>query len=191
MSMELRRKHNLNGDRQSGFALVIVLIFMVVLTLLGVSGMTTTRMHEQITGARHERIASLATAQAALADGRDFVIGPDDLTAAGKVQTINEYFTSTNGGWTIAQWVKGNTNWISGSYAQSFGAGSGITYPMYRTNGLAVSRNPTFIVQDMGDQGVELGKSRKVYRVTARGEGGNPENAAYLQTIIQYISLEN
>jgi type IV pilus assembly protein PilX len=182
--MFIAQKMETNPERQRGMALVIVLIFLVVLTLLGVSGMTTTRMHEQIAGARHERVAALAASQAALSDGRDFVFSAIDPNApTSKVQTINDYISTANGGWTIEQWVRDNTNWFSGSYAQSLGTGSGINYTMFKTNGASASRNPTFIVQQMAPQITQTGEVYPVYRVTSRGEGGNPENTAYLQSI--------
>jgi type IV pilus assembly protein PilX len=178
---------------QAGIALIVVLIFLVVLTLLGVTGMRTSRLQEQIAGARHERVASLAASHAALADGRDFVFSAIDPSApSSKIQNINDYLGSPNEGWTVEQWVRGNTDWIAGPYAQSFGTGSGITYQLLKTNGAASTRNPTFIVQEMAPQMTQIGQPVPVYRVTSRGEGGNPENTAYLQSIFRfYTALPN
>jgi type IV pilus assembly protein PilX len=178
---------------QRGITLVVVLIFMVVLTLLGITGMRTARLQEQMAGARHERVASLAASHAALADGRDFVFSAIDPTAASsKIQSVNEYIGSVGEGWTIKQWVLADTDWISGPYAQTLGTGSGINYTMLRTNGAAVARNPTYIVQEMVPQAINYGSPVPAYRVTSRGEGGNPDNAAYLQSIYRfYISPPN
>lgn len=167
---------------QRGFTLVLVLVFMVVLTMLGLAGMRATKLQEQMASARYERVTSVATANAGIADGRDYVFSALDPTApSSKVQGYEDVIGSTNEGWTIQQWVTANTDWFSGPRVIPFGSGSGVTYSFQR--GI---RSPNYMVQEVYPSQVELGAPVSVYRVTTRGEGGRSENSTYLQAIYRF-----
>lgn len=54
--------------RQRGVSLVMSLIFLVLLTLIGVSAMTTTTLEEKMTGSERDRAIAMQAAEAALRD---------------------------------------------------------------------------------------------------------------------------
>jgi type IV pilus assembly protein PilX len=182
MTAKRNLKNGHSVKRERGITLVIVLVFMVVLTLLGVAGMRDTRLQEQMAAARFERVVSFAAAQAALADGQDFVFGDfEPADPSSKVQPHGPIMGTNAEGFTVEQWIKSNTDWISGPYAQSFGTGSGITYSLIGPN-----RNPTYIVTQIDMPTIDPAAPVPVFRVTARGEGGRRENSTFLQTMYSF-----
>lgn len=171
-------------ERSRGFVMIVVLIFLVVLTLIGVAGINTARVQEQIASARFERVTAAAAAQAGLSDGRDYVLQPEfdwtsgsyrvrDLPTAGLIGTDGE-------GWTVASWVRSNTDWYSGPWALQFGDGSGDAYALARVN-----RNPAFIVDRLPVEQSQNAIPYQVFRITARGEGARPESSVYTQGIVR------
>src|SRR5690606_11147426 len=67
--------------RQGGMVLILCLILLLVMTLLGVSGMTNVLMQEQMVGALKESSVALEAAESALRDGEAALarIDPDDF----------------------------------------------------------------------------------------------------------------
>lgn len=178
-----RPKRTLQTKRQ-GFVLVVVLLFLVVLSLLGTSAVRSARYQEQIAGAQYERVTALSASHAALSDGRDYVLQPEfdandpgyrvrDLASAGVIGTVDE-------GWNVASWILGNTDWQSGPFAHPFGVGNGESYQIARVN-----RQPSFIVDKLPAEQTQNAVPYMTYRVTARGEGGHSDNAAYTQSILR------
>jgi type IV pilus assembly protein PilX len=175
-----RVKRGSQRRKQRGITLVIVLILLVVLTILGVGGMRATRIQEQIASARYEHVTSVATAHAGAADGRDYVYGPFDPKDPGsKVQAYADYLGTANEGWTVDQWVRADTNWLTGANILNFGdSRPSARYNFMRTEVQA----PTYIVQELVPTTTNLGDTYYAYRVTARGEGARAENSSYVQT---------
>jgi type IV pilus assembly protein PilX len=164
--------------RQRGITLVIVLVFLVVLTILGITGMRTTRLQEQMAGARYERVTAMSSAHAALSDAREFTLGlldPND--PAWSVVDTNDFLGTPDEGWTVEDWVRANTNWSVGSRVVAFGRGNNETYTIDR-----VKSNPTYIVQRMPDATTQVGLPFQRFRATARAVGARDTSAVYLQT---------
>ncbi len=170
--------------QQSGFVLVIVLVFLVILTLIGVAGMRSTRIQEQSAGARFERVTAIGASQAGLSDGRDYVLRPDfdPNTGTSRVRDLaaNGLIGTTSEGWTVESWIRANTDWYGGPDALPLGAGNGQSYTLSRVN-----RNPAFIVDRLPSEQTQNAVPYQVYRVTARGEAGRVENSAFTQSIIR------
>lgn len=72
------------GRDQSGAALIIGLIFLVILTLLGVSAMQATSLEERMSGNARSRNVALQAAEAALKDAEVYILSklPANYTAA-------------------------------------------------------------------------------------------------------------
>ncbi len=168
-------------SRERGITLVVVLIFLVVLTILGITGMRTTRLQEQMAGSRYERITATASAHAGLSDSREFIqalLDPND--PAWKVVDTNDFLGTVDEGWSIEEWVKADTDWtLAGGKAVAFGKGNNETYAIGR-----VSSNPTYIVQRLPDATTQVGLPFQRFRATTRGVGARSESNAYLQTQI-------
>ncbi len=170
--------------KSDGFVMVTVLIFLVVLTLIGIAGMRTTRIQEQMAGARFERVTAVSASHAGLSDGRDYVLQPDfdpnsgafrvrDVALAGVIGTTAE-------GWTVNSWITSNTDWYGGPDALPFGAGNGETYTLARVN-----RNPAFIVDRLPSEQTQNAVPYQIFRITARGEAGRADNTAFTQSIVR------
>jgi type IV pilus assembly protein PilX len=172
------------GQHNRGFVMVVVMVFLVILTLIGLSGMRTTRVQEQMAGTGFERVTAMAASHAGLSDGRDYVLQPDfdpnsgafrvrDVSASALIGTTSE-------GWTVSSWLLANTDWYGGVDALPLGAGNGETYTLARVN-----RNPAFIVDRLPSEQTQNAVPFQVFRVTARGEGARADNAALTQSIIR------
>ncbi len=61
------------GSRQRGVVLVTGLIFLVMMTLLGVTAMQTTMLEEKMAGNLRDEILAFQAAEAALREGEMFL----------------------------------------------------------------------------------------------------------------------
>jgi type IV pilus assembly protein PilX len=184
VALSAQRGSKFSHRQHGGFVMVVVLIFLVILTLIGISGMRTTRAQEQMTGGRFERVTALTSSHAGLSDGRDYVLQPDFDPNSGAFR-VRDVSTSaligtTGEGWTVNSWVLANTDWYTGPDALPFGTGNGETYTLARVN-----RNPAFIVDRLPSEQTQNAVPYQIFRVTARGEGARAENAALTQSIIR------
>src|SRR6266705_766926 len=60
-------------DRQLGVALVIALVFLLLLTILGITAMSTTSLEEKMAGNVKDRNSALQSAEIALVTGENWV----------------------------------------------------------------------------------------------------------------------
>ena len=168
--------------RQTGAALIISLMLLVVMTLLGVSAVTTTTMEEKMAGNIRNKHLSFQAAEAALRAGESYA------------ETLNEdtTFDGTNG-------LYPRTN--AGDQAGSGGAIA--DFPVWYDDTTGINwqdvgtitdlyAEPQYIIEDFGtsprdkDCVLEVppppGCILPVYRVTARGWGLNDKARTYVQS---------
>jgi type IV pilus assembly protein PilX len=181
LSMKNSLRHSrYASSRQRGITMVIVLIFLVVLTILGITGMRTTRLQEQMAGSRYERVTAMSAAHAGLSDSREFILAlldPND--PAWNVVDTNEFLGKPEEGWTINEWVEADTDWTPGGNVVAFGRGNKENYTIGR-----IASNPTYIVQRLPDATTQVGLPFQRLRATVRATGVRSENSVYLQTQI-------
>ncbi|KDE39704.1 Type IV fimbrial biogenesis protein PilX [Nitrincola lacisaponensis] len=67
--------------KQAGSALIVSLLFLLILTILGVAGIQTTSMQERMSGNMRDRNMAFQAAEAALRGGEDFVRANSDNEA--------------------------------------------------------------------------------------------------------------
>lgn len=67
--------------KQTGSALIVSLLFLLILTILGVAGIQTTSMQERMSGNMRDRNMAFQAAEAALRGGEDFVRNNSDNEA--------------------------------------------------------------------------------------------------------------
>lgn len=159
---------------QRGAVLFISLIMLLVMTLIGVTGLQTTTMEEKMAGNVRDINLSFQAAEAALREGEAFLQGatlPDfDGTTTGLYQpaTLNSTpLWEQSGIWTAS-----NARTYSGTL-YSIPAGNEPLYiieeltPLPDPNGSLASDEP------LSEDGV--------YRVTARGLGGSDKSITILQ----------
>lgn len=165
-------------NHQQGAALIISLILLVVMTILGVSAITTTTMEEKMAGNVRNKHLSFQAAEAALRTGE---------LIAGNLP-IDTDFDRTNGLYPRSQ--AGDTDFPIWEQA------SGITWQNVTTlNGLI--QNPQYIIEKFSEAprdnscAIELplppGCMLPVYRVTTQGWGLNTNGYTMLQSTYKQL----
>lgn len=169
---------------QRGASLVIALIFLIVLTILGLVALRSSTLHERMAGNDRDRAVAFEAAEAALRDAELDILR--NLTAASPFDA-----DCTNGlcipatvatpNWEQVPW----TDETSRVYGVASGAGD---YP------LDVAQQPRYIVELLPDLPAGAGNSMNAnarsstsggtaYRITARGWGRRDTTQVMLQSV--------
>lgn len=174
--------------RQHGVALVMSMVFLMILTIIGVTAMTTASLEEKMAGNQQNKNSAFQAAEAALRVGealiRSWAPGaePDfTLNTAGFYEPVPAGSTP----------VWGTVDWKNGCGAAV------ICLPVNSISG--VKTQPRYIIEKLGDvTGSSTGGGSLVagfaappagsstgtmYRVTAHGTGGTDVAVAELQTV--------
>ena len=182
-----------SAARQRGAALLVALMFLIVLTLLGLAAMRTTTLEEKMAGGARDYNLALQAAEAALRDaevdlraggipspGRSITIasfpplGTDACGITGLCVVNNDY-TQLYSNTTLVNWSGASTT-VYGAYTGAkpiSGVSQAPRYLMeivkfhdggYTVSGL--SANPSYFI-----------------RVTARGWGGSSQTVVTLQAL--------
>lgn len=175
-------KYSLMPPGQEGMVLITGMIFMVVLTLIVVASMRTTILEERMAGNARDNDLAFQAAEAALRAGEQV------LTAASL-----ENFMATSPAYlavdTGTPKMRDERYWMNTDATHNHN---------WATNSLALSSSPAgvveaprFVVEELppipgGGSGSLKGPAplpdSAIFRVTARGVGGNPSTVVYLQT---------
>ena len=163
--------------KQTGAALIVSLMMLLVMTLLGVSAMQTNILEEKMAGSGRDISLSLQAAEAALRDAEAYVETIVSPAAAFSGTTDGLYASGSNPDIT-----RDATTWNT---ALSYSTTATIDN---------VSTLPKYIIEQTGDIGtgtidVNLGGygessgvgTVKSFRVTARGTGGSDNTVTILQ----------
>jgi len=168
--------------RQAGASLIVSLMLLIVLTLLGLSGMQSTIMQERMSNNVRDKGMAFQAAESAIRGGEDWVRGadidtlrPDDggtCTPPCNIVQLNDYASmaiETFGWW--------QTN------ARTF------TFPSSTSNSTPAA-DPRFIVEfhSRVDQGYSLDlmdttPRPHLYRITAMGVGSTTTAEAMIETL--------
>jgi type IV pilus assembly protein PilX len=181
-------------SRQSGAVLFVALIFLIILTLLGISNMQSGLMEEKMAGAFRDRNAlALESAELALREGEKYLnsvaVGPFNDTVAG----LHDNFE--NGGdpnfWRSTT-ASATTCPASGTVtAFNWSATAGRCSSVLVTRQLTgTAAAPRYVIEELADvpkpgssQKAGVAKdSTKVYRITARGVGAQTTTVVILQS---------
>jgi len=166
--------HAMNPSRQQGAALLLSLVFLVVLTLLGVSAMQGTLLQERMAGNFRETQAAMDAAEAALRRAEAYLeqanIGPFDGSLPGLYSS-----SQCNDGGTpplpVPCWQQAGLNWAS------ITSGSWPVTPQYLIEELPAEPIPGSSLSTMNPL-----PSSKFYRITARGYSENGQSQVVLQS---------
>lgn len=168
--------------RQGGFVLILGMVFLVVLTLIGISNMRSSMMEERMTGGFSDRTnLALESAELALREAEKYLdgvaVGPFDGSQPGlhDVKPNGEDYNF----WRGASCSATSFNW-------SAGACSYVTSSKQLPHTVAA---PRYVIERYADAVVPGSKRYgqpkqvvEVYRITARGVGGQASTAVILQT---------
>jgi type IV pilus assembly protein PilX len=200
--MEPTMKYLNSKSREHGAVLIVALLFLVILTMLGVTAMTGTTMEQRMAGNTRDVAVALQSAEAAMRDARRD-INSMVLSGAGRNPSIhisqfgdgtgndNGSCSTTAKGLcrppaytaTTSALLPSALNIDTQTYAQ-YGQYSGA--PQI----LGVSNQPRYLIEIfcLPQHGASIGAVPcKFYRITARGYGGNPNSQVTLQEI--FLSL--
>ncbi len=176
-----------HSSQQRGAALITSLIILLVLTVLGVSAMSTSSLEELMAGNLRDQNLSFQAAEAALQDGERFIDSwggtPPAATSSGTnsgVYTQDEFglyeFTAFD-----------TTNVWNNAVATTYGADTGIAIsnlgevqalPMY------IIEEEDFVAKDASFRAQTQREGAYYYRVTARGVGASSNAVTLLQTTV-------
>lgn len=195
-----KRFHNTLPRREKGLVLMIALIFLVVITLLGITAMRTNILEERLAGNSRDWALAFQAAEAALRDAeKDIQSGTRFVGETGfDPACTNGLCTPQIDGTPIWQDLEtaANSGWMTGA-----SAGPSVAYGFYTNPTPAtvanVARQPRYIIEVVTEKGSSLVQkggygnqgNQYVYRVTARGFGtsvdsnGVPIARATLQTM--------
>lgn len=171
------------SNRQGGFVLILGMVFLVVLSLIGISNMRTSIMEERMTSGFNDRTnLALESAELALREAEKYLdgvaVGPFDSSQPG-LHAVKHNGDDHNF-WKGSSCSATSFNW-------SAGACSYVTSSRQLPHTAAA---PRYVIEEYADARdlngpISGGKPKpavKVYRVTARGVGGQTSTAVILQT---------
>jgi type IV pilus assembly protein PilX len=169
--------------RQDGMVLVMALVFLVLLTILGVTALSTTSLEEKMAGNLKDKTLAFQAAEAAVSVAEDWI----------NRQTTKPNFPDQSNGLYVPS-TTDTANWDSITWSSNSNL---VVYPNTptetRTGTLGkVNNQPKYIIEDLGEV-PEAGGSKVVptnyknkgntmLRVTTRGTGGTDAAQVMLQT---------
>ena len=166
---------NLNyPDNQRGWVLVVGLVILVMLTILSMALMKTTRLEEKMAGATRDMNLSFQAAETALRGAENFI----------EAQTLESTFddnTIVDGIYSQAEDEPGNlftVVWDDANSEAIAGALEGVTSsPRYMIKKLKKIGESNLTITGYGDA-----PPPTVFRVTVRGTGGTNNRATLLRS---------
>lgn len=160
--------------KQRGVVLIMALTILMVLTLIGVSAMKTSSLQERMSGNARDYQIAFEAAEIALRAGEDYIksisLTTDFSTAGTNGRFKSRAITGTDA-WRV------ETNWTSGKTTEVTVA--------------SITNNPEYMIEILdstygaGDPLTPGGAGNsniKIFRITSRGYGKNPNTKVMLQT---------
>lgn len=173
---------------QRGSVLIVSLLILLVMTLLGITAMSTTTLEEKMAGNIRDKGIAFQAAEAALRDGEADLINNNIAESS---------FVSTCTGGLCLPAVVGNppqwevVNWsASGTTTRKYGAATGAA----ALTGVATP--PRYIIELLRDipnpdgsltTGINAPKTKTAFRITAVGYGANAATTVMLQAVVVRI----
>ncbi len=173
--------------RQRGAVLVVGLLILLVMTILGVTAMQTTVMEERMAGNMRDRSLAFQAAEAVLRDAEQ-LIENSVSTAAFNNSNENGLFGKNEDEpdkWASATWQDTVDNTASRAYdgpdddtALDFPN----TQPRYFVKHIGTVEGEGGSKNLKGYGSKPVGRDTEIFRITARGTGGNDNTEVIVQT---------
>lgn len=163
---------------QNGAVLIVSLFILLIMTLVGVTSMSTTSLEEKMAGNMRDKNTALQASEAALEDGEGWLASlgaePSDTTSCGSppcdVWVLN----------VLPDLASQSQSWWQ-SNAREYGASGSKDISDVNTDPYYVVEAQQY-VRDNLDAGQNPPTGRNFYRVTARGTGGTDDAQTILQS---------
>ena len=175
-------------NHQRGMVLVLALVFLLLLTIMGITALNTTSLEEKMSGNVKDRNLAFQAAESALILAESWI----------NAQIGKPVFPSTSNGLYLPDaGVSGDPDGVDNWNENIWSGTNVVTYP--NTPGVSgsgtlgkINTQPKYIIEDMGEKqesggSVVTNTSYKssgttVLRVTARGTGGTDAAQVVLQS---------
>lgn len=166
--------YSTSKKHQQGAVLMVSLIMLLVLTLIGITGMRTTVLEEKMAGNMNDQNLAFQAAEAALRDGEDLV----------ETLVTNASFDGTAGRYAASDsdpdWFD-DTTWSSTNSIAYSGTLSYVnTQPRYIMKYISDIENNSRSLKT-GGYGSRRTSTVSQFRVTARGTGRSDTSKVILQ----------
>jgi type IV pilus assembly protein PilX len=176
----MRRQHP--SFRQPGISLVVVLLFLLIMTVLGITAVRTSNLEEKMSGNERDRELAFEAAEATLRDAERDIALNITASAAFANPCANGLCTPPVAGVSAVDSV----NWM-GAAPKVYGTGSGAAaYPV------ALARAPRYVIELMPDMPAPAGESLNQrstvsggtpFRITATAWGRKQSTQVQLQVV--------
>lgn len=162
--------------RQDGAALIVSLLFLVMLTLIGVSAMTTTTLEEKMAGNARDYNVALQAGEAALKDAWVDINSARISGMAGFDTACSDGLCERSTATSVPVWS--GMDWSSGGPATVYGSKTGA---MGLPGANAAPRYILEVLEDPRSTLVMGGRKTFLYRATARAFGTSETSQATVQ----------
>ncbi len=173
--------------KERGTALIFALVMLLLLTLLGITAVTTSSLQEKMAGNMRDQYMAQQAGDSILRDGQAWVVNQQDKPipscppASGPAGGIwDSTCLPANAGATGANW------WLPPAATDTWWSGNGVptsvTIPQ-------TSQQPLYVVERIQQSPItaEIGKGKKVYRFYYRTTGWSVGATDYSRGLIQDV----
>jgi len=179
-------------SRQSGAALITGLIFLVVLSMIGITAARMSTLEERMSGNMRDRSIAMQAAELALRDAERDILGRGTTPRNPVIAGISDFVADCdqdntddtdddglcyNGpaGYGVAIWTTANMT-----------AAPSVAYSDYTnaTNIAGLSAQPRYILEGIR-RTPPGGGEVFYYRITVRAQGANPNTVVWLQEVFR------
>ncbi len=170
--------------RPQGFSLVMVLIFLVLLTILGITAMQTSTLEERMAGNLRDENLAFQAAESALREAEDFLSGVTLPSFGAVTATTPGLYNTVTNPWGGRDNPQGWSGWAQ--------APTSNVYRVYSGTLDRVATPPRYVIEQLPPVPVDpessvklgtgVGNFAQVFRITARGTGGSNNAVVVLET---------
>lgn len=171
------------SEAQTGAALFVSLVFLLVLTLIGITGTQIASLQEKMASNLRDRNLAFQAAETALRTAEQYIYGNNVLTlnCASDSDGLYHHYCPTDNGWPSSApthaFPADNEKFWSGNTDV-------ITYSGFQ----GVAAQPQYVVEELPPPSqIRAGSALEVhvYRATARGVGGTTSAVVILQSVFK------
>lgn len=168
---------------QDGAALVIALIFLLILTLLGVGALNTTVLQEKMAGNTKEKNTAFQAAESALIVAENWIY--EQVSKPIFPMNASGLYLASGGGTSVLSSIdwSGTTNLVVYPNTPTGAVSGGLS---------TVTTQPKYLIEDLGEvpeeggskvlPGAYKGKGNTIVRITASGTGSTSAGQAIVQS---------
>lgn len=185
--------HPCRAGRQQGIALITGLIFLVVLTLLGITAARMAGLEERMSGNLRDRSLAMQAAEMALRDAERDIRGGPGITRATQISGLANFDRNCTNGlcYNGSLGANSGTDWavtpvwtifsMIAAPSVAYGTNTGATL----IGGLSAA--PRYLIEGFSKPPAGGGAKVPYYRITVRAQGANPNTVVWLQEVFTPI----